>query len=100
MQGLKPKTPHHGFKPRGLRRAKALFVIEIALAQTGCLGVGMNVAQGVQGTLPVGDRKTGTVVALLPKVPAAMEDAVEAHSGVPVQPVHDLGQVFRPGRFQ
>lgn len=26
MQGLKPKTPHHGFKPRGLRRAKALFV--------------------------------------------------------------------------
>jgi hypothetical protein len=75
-------------------------VIEIPLAHTRSLGVGMEIAQGVQGTLPVGDWKTGTVVALLPKVPAAVEETVEAHGGVPIQPRHDLGQVFWSGRFQ
>ncbi len=75
-------------------------MIEILLAHTRCLGVGMDIAQGVQGTLPVGDWKTATAVALLLKVPAVVEETVEAHGSVPIQPMHDLGQVFWSGRFQ
>ena len=61
--------------------------------------VGMDVAQRIQGAAMVGVGEACAVVALLPKVAAAIEHAVEAHRRVPVEPVHDFGQIFRLCRF-
>jgi hypothetical protein len=44
--------------------------------------------------------KPAAVVSLFPKMPRAVEHPVEAHGCVPVQPMPNLGQIFRFHGFQ
>lgn len=39
------------------------------------------------------------MIAFLPEVTSSIQHSVKTHGGVPVQPVHDFGQVFRVFRF-
>jgi hypothetical protein len=66
-------------------------VIKPALLHVGGFGVGVDVAQGIERPSRIGRRKASAVVAFFPKVAAAVEQAVKAHGGIPVKPVHDLG---------
>ncbi len=52
----------------------------------------MDVAQRIQPPTIVAQGKAAAVVALLPKVPGAIQHLVKAHGGVPIQPVHNFGQ--------
>ena len=69
-------------------------VVEEALLHLCCFGVGVDVTQGVQCPLVVRLLETAAVVAFLPEMPRPIEHPVEAHGGVPVEPVHDPGQIL------
>ena len=60
----------------------------------------MNIAECGQhmAVIVIVDRHA--VIALFPKVACAAEQAVEAHGGVPVQPVHDPRQFGGPRRLK
>ena len=62
--------------------------------------VAMNVAQRVECSTFIGIGKSGTVITLLPKVPCAIKHSIEAHRRVPIEPVHNLGQILRLLRLQ
>ncbi len=69
-------------------------IIEEALLHPCRLGVGVNVPQGVQCPFVVRLLETAAVVAFFPEMPRPIEHSIEAHGGVPVEPVHDAGQVL------
>ena len=73
--------------------------VDEALAQVSRLGVGVDVTQCIQRTAVIVGWKTGAEIALLPEMAGAFEHAIERHSRVPVEPVHDLGQVLGVGRL-
>ncbi len=75
-------------------------VIKEPLPHLCSFGVGVDVPQGVQCPFVVRLLETAAVVSLLPKVTAAVEHPIETHGGVPVEPVHDAGQVFWGCGFQ
>ena len=64
-----------------------------AFAHAHRLGIGVDITQGVQGVMVVVVGKAAAVITLLPKVPGTVEPAVATHGAVPVEPVHDAGQV-------
>ena len=55
----------------------------------------MDIAQGIERTLLVVFVESCAVIPLFPEMPLSVEHAVEAHRRVPVEPVHDLGQIQR-----
>lgn len=57
-------------------------------------GVGVDVAQGIEGALSVVVGEAVTTIALLPKVTFAIEQSIKGHGGVPVDPVHNFGQII------
>lgn len=73
-------------------------VVAVAVDKTACdpcdPGIGVNVAQGIQCPLAVVGRKGAAVIALFPKMPGPLEHPVKAHGAIPVEPVHDAGQIF------
>ncbi len=74
-------------------------VIEEALLHSCCFGVGVDVPQGVQCSFIVRFLETAAVVAFLPEMPRPIEHPVKTHGSVPIQPVHDPGQIFWGGGF-
>lgn len=68
-------------------------VIEKALLHLGGFRVGMDIAQGIQSPSLIRIRKPRAVIALFSEVPTAIEHPVKTHGRIPVQPVHDFGQV-------
>ena len=66
-------------------------IVEPTPLHVGGLRIGMNVAQRVEGAPMVSHRKPSTVVSLFPKVSSAVQQAIEAHGGIPVEPVHNFG---------
>jgi len=75
-------------------------VIKPSLLHTRCFWVPVNVTQGIQRSALITFGKSGTVIALLPKVACTVEHPIEAHRRVPVEPMHDSGQIIRLLRFQ
>ncbi len=57
--------------------------------------VSMDIAQGIESAASFAIGKPGAVVAFFPKVSGAVEHSVKTHSSVPVQPVHNFGEVLR-----
>jgi hypothetical protein len=70
-------------------------VVEITLLHPGRFGVSVNISQRIQSPSLVSISKTRAVISLLPKMTCAVQHSVEAHSRIPVEPVHDFGKVFR-----
>lgn len=69
--------------------------IEKTGAHFGSLGVAMNVAEGIQGPIPISGRKAIGKVALFPKMPRPVQHSVKTHRRVPVEKLHDFRQIFR-----
>ena len=66
-------------------------IVEEAILDTSRLGITMDIAQGVQSSFVVIVGKACTMIPFLPEVTCTVEHPIEAHGGVPIQPVHDLG---------
>ena len=69
-------------------------IVEKALLHFSCFGVAVDIPQGIQCPFVVRFLKSAAMISLLPEMPCPIEHSVEAHGGVPVEPVHDAGQVF------
>ena len=69
-------------------------LVEKSPLHLGALGVGMDVAQRIEDPLRVRPGKPTTVVAFFPKMPGSIQHLVKAHSRIPVQPMHDFGQII------
>jgi len=74
-------------------------VVEIALLHSRRFGVGVDVAQGIQRSFVIAVGKSRAVIPLFPEMPRPVQHPVKAHGCVPVEPVHNLGQIFRVLRF-
>ena len=74
-------------------------VVEEAWLHIRSLGVGVDIPQRVQCPFVIIIGEAGAVVTLLPEMPRSVQHPVEAHGSVPVEPVHDLGQIFGFLRF-
>ena len=60
----------------------------------------MDIAQGIQRSALIRIRKPRAVIPLLQEVPTAIQHPVKAHHRIPIQPMHNLGQILRLGRLQ
>ena len=66
-------------------------VIEETVLHLGAFGVGMDVSQSIEDSVMIRIWEPTAVIALLPKMSSSPQHLVKAHSGIPVNPVHDFG---------
>ncbi len=64
------------------------------------LGIGMDITQDDQHLYHIAGGESAAKVTLFPEVSGSLQHAIEAHRCIPVEPVHDAGQVFRLVWFQ
>jgi len=74
-------------------------VVEEAMLDTSRLWVRMNVPQRVQSPFMIIVGEASAVVTLLPEMSRSVEHPIKTHRRIPIQPVHDLGQIFGFLRF-
>ncbi len=79
----------------GFKQFASTNCIEPALLHTRRFRVAVNIAQRIQRPSLIRQRKSRTVIALLPEMPRSIHQTVKAHSRIPVQPVHNFRQLFR-----
>ena len=58
-------------------------------------GIGMDVTQDDQRLHGIACGESAAKVTLFPEVSGPLQHAIEAHGRIPVQPMHDAGQVVR-----
>lgn len=75
-------------------------LVEKSPLHLGALGIGMDVAQRIKDPFRIRPGKSTTVVTFFPKMPGSIQHLVKAHSRIPVQPMHDLGQIIGVFGFQ
>lgn len=69
-------------------------IVEESRLDPSCPRIPVNVAQRIQRPPLITEMKSRTVIALLPKVTTPTQHPIEAHGRIPVQPMHDLGQIL------